>query len=94
MTKSSDPNRTAESQLKLIRSNNSEEQGLIPDVWRNDPEEIFSTVRGYHVMAIVLFGLVLAAIVMCYITWRLRYKIVLRVVIFSLSGLFDYDTLI
>ncbi|KAL5250346.1 hypothetical protein ACHWQZ_G016175 [Mnemiopsis leidyi] len=79
MTKSSDPNRTAESQLKLIRSNNSEEQGLIPDVWRNDPEEIFSTVRGYHVMAIVLFGLVLAAIVMCYITWRLRYKIVLRV---------------
>jgi len=38
-----------------------------------------SNIRGYHVMAIVLCCLVLAAITMCYFTWKLRYKIVLRV---------------
>ena len=44
-------------------------------------------------MAIVLCCLVLAAIVMCCVTWRLRYKIVLRVVISNysfLSGLFVF----
>ena len=37
-------------------------------------------LRGYDVMAIVLCAMILAAMVMCYFTWKLRYKIVLRVV--------------
>ena len=41
-----------------------------------------SNFRGYHIMVIVLCCLVLASIAMCYLTWRLRYKIVLRVVIY------------
>lgn len=43
--------------------------------------ETVSSVRGYHVMAIVLCCLVLASIVMCRVTWKFRHKIVLRAVI-------------
>ena len=36
-------------------------------------------LRGYEIMVLVVCGMVVAAIFLCYVTWKLRYKIVLRV---------------
>ena len=36
-------------------------------------------LRGYEIMVLVICGMVVAAIFLCYVTWKLRYKIVLRV---------------
>ena len=61
-----------------------------------DTEEIASSdlnLRGYEVTAIVVCSIIVLAIFMCYLTWKLRYKIVLRTVkaAFSLRYLQYYD---
>ena len=53
------------------------EEGLTDNV--REPVSL-SGLRGYEVMAIVLCLIIMAAIFMCYLTWRFRYKIVLRTV--------------
>ena len=39
-----------------------------------------ATINSYDVMAMVVCTVISAAILMCYLTWRFRYKIVLRTV--------------
>ena len=68
--------------LKTPESRGSRTDDLGPMSMLARDETTISNIRGYHVMAIILCSLVLAAIAMCYFTWRLRYKIVLRVVIY------------
>ena len=49
------------------------------------------TPRGFEIAAAVVCAIIAASIVMCYFTWRYRYKIILRAVI---QLLFNYFLLI
>ena len=51
--------------------------------------DYISGIRGYEVTAIVACFLIISAIFMCYLTWKFRYKIVLRTVRDHKIGIFN-----
>ena len=55
----------------------------------NRDESALSGLRGFEVSAIVVVAVVFTAILMCALTWKLRYKIVLRTV--SLMKVLDFS---
>ena len=41
---------------------------------------VHAALRGYEIAVVIVCFLIVAALFMCYLTWKCRYKIVLRTV--------------
>ena len=57
-----------------------EESDMSTDTEDESNLDVISGIRGYEVTAIVACILIISAIFMCCLTWKFRYKIVLRTV--------------